>query len=559
MDPTEDELIMAMAAVTTTAAQADPGVTLYGTPGDDTLTGGGGDDYLDGGAGNDVLYGGAGNDTLYGGAGNDTLYGGDGNDYLDGGDGADSMVGGRGNDIYIVDSNGGWIIEYPNEGIDTVRSYIDFPLGGNLENLELLGSANLNGYGDAQANSITGNSGNNILEGGKGNDTLMGEAGNDTLMGGGGNDTLLGGAGKDWLNGGEGADSMAGGAGNDTYVVDNAADQVVEAAGEGTDTVRASLTYRLTDNVEHLTLTGEAAINGTGNGLANTLTGNSGNNILEGGKGNDTLMGEAGNDTLMGGAGKDTLLGGAGKDWLNGGEGADSMAGGAGNDTYVVDNAADQVVEAAGEGTDTVLASLTYRLADNVEHLTLTGAAAINGIGNGLANALTGNSGNNTLEGGKGNDTLSGEAGNDTLLGGAGNDRLLGGAGKDRLNGGDGDDILNGGAGADILTGGSGADRFVYTLTEDSLLTARDTILDFILGEDKLDFLQFDANTDVNGVQHFSFIGSAAFSAAGQLRFEYNADADTGTLYGNTNADSAAEFAIDFAALQFMNATGILV
>ena len=94
----------------------------------------------------------------------------------------------------------------------------------------------------------------------------------------------------------EGADVLAhnmleGGTGNDTYVVYAASDQVIENAGEGTDLVRSSVSYTLGDNVENLTLTGTAAINGTGNGVANVITGNSAANVIVGGGGGDTLIG----------------------------------------------------------------------------------------------------------------------------------------------------------------------------------------------------------------------------------------------------------------------------
>ncbi|MEI6160241.1 MAG: alkaline phosphatase D family protein, partial [Roseococcus sp.] len=144
---------------------------------------------------------------------------------------------------------------------------------------------------------------------------------------------------------------------------------------------------------------------------------------LSGTAGADSLVGTFGNDTLQGQAGNDTLVAGAGNDMLDGGRGNDSMVGGAGNDTYIVDSLTDMVVEASGEGTDTVLTTVgTYTLGANLENLTYTGAGKLNG---------TGNAENNIISGGAGADTLSGGLGNDTLVGGGGNDRMDGGAGSD--------------------------------------------------------------------------------------------------------------------------------
>ena len=391
--------------------------TLTGNAAANTLDGGSGNDVLDGGAGDDTMAGGPGNDiylvdsagdlvvensgegtdevrtalavfsiagspnvenltgTLVGAqtltgnslgnditavAGGDTLNGGDGNDTLDGGVGADRLRGGAGDDSYIVDNTGDTVTESAASGTDTVSSSVTHSLSGQVENLILTGSANINGTGNSLANTITGNSGNNILNGGAGDDLMSGGLGDDvyivasagdqvtenpgegidfvksqvafilganieklTLLGasaidGTGNDlnnTINGNAAANTLDGGTGADKLLGADGNDIYIVDNAGDLVTEASsGGGTDEVRSSVTFTLGANVENLTLTGNAVVNGTGNDLANILTGNSDANVLDGGKGNDTLVGGGGGDTLNGGLGNDTLDGGNGPD-----------------------------------------------------------------------------------------------------------------------------------------------------------------------------------------------------------------------------------------------------
>lgn len=398
-----------------------------------TSTGDSGNDTVNGDDAVDIINGGDGNNRLSGGGNNDSLFSGTGSDRLDGGTGADKMAGGAGNDTYVVDNAGDVITELANEGTDTVESSITHTLSAHVERLMLTGSGNLNGTGNELDNQLFGNDGDNQLSG-------------------------L--AGSDYLDGKLGADRMIGGAGDDTYVVDNIGDRVVELSNGGNDIVRSSISFKLPANVENLLLTGTGDINATGNDLDNTLTGNSGNNVLNGGIGADTMKGADGDDTYVvddpgdvvvegvehgidtvrasvdfilannienltltgtdglngtGNGRANTLTGNAGNNKLDGGLGADRMVGGKGDDTYVVDNLGDTVVEGVGQGTDAVIAKVSFTLANNVENLTLTGTGPITGTGNGLANAILGNSGNNVIDGKAGNDFLTGGAGKDTF------------------------------------------------------------------------------------------------------------------------------------------------
>ncbi|HMZ83901.1 MAG TPA: calcium-binding protein, partial [Rhodocyclaceae bacterium] len=290
---------------------------------------------------------------------------------------------------------------------------------------------------------------------------------------------LTGNSAANKLDGGLGADILIGGAGGDTYVVDNAGDSISETStltGE-IDTVQSSLSWVLGANLENLTLTGSAGIDGTGNALANTLTGNSGANRLDGGLGADKLNGGTGNDTyvvdnagdsisetstlageidtvessinwtlganvenltLTGGGNingtgntlANVLTGNVGNNVLDGGSGADTLIGGEGNDTYVVDNAGDSITEELDGGTDllnikTATAGLTYALGANIENAALLNTVAFNLTGNDLANVLTGNALANVLTGAGGNDTLDGKGGSDTLIGGLGDDTYV--------------------------------------------------------------------------------------------------------------------------------------
>ena len=378
--------------------------------------------------GQDTLTGSAGADTLLGLRGDDTLYGLGGDDTLDGGAGADRMEGGTGNDVYYVDSALDQVIEAVGEGNDRVYTSVSYSLGAGQSVEELYttdqsatGAIDLTG--NELANTLLGNAGSNVLNGGAGADTLIGLAGDDILIGGDG-----------------AANTLIGGRGDDRYFVSAAGDSIVEAAGEGTDTVYTALaSFTLSANVENLYFTGTGSFAGTGN---------AGDNAILGGAGNDTLNGGLGSDTLSAGAGNDILIGGSGS--------ANTLIGGTGDDRYFVSVVGDSIVEYSGEGNDTVSTDLSsYTLAPNVENLIYSGFGAFSGVGNDGANLIVG---------GVGADTLNGGLGADTLVGGSGNDILIGGSGE-----------------ANVLQGGSGDDIYFVSVTGDSIVEAagggRDTIV----------------------------------------------------------------------------------
>jgi serralysin len=355
----------------------------------------------------------------------------------------------------------------------TVTAFFDwsFTAQDHVKNLVLTGSGHINATGNGQDNRITGNAGDNRLDGSFG------------------------------------ADTMEGGAGNDIYVVDSIGDRTIEAAEGGVDAVSASVSYALADHVENLILTGSDHLDGIGNALNNHLAGNNGNNILDGGVGRDT------------------------------------MAGGLGDDVYIVEHSGDAVIEHADSGHDTVRSSLSYTLTDHVEDLVLTGTAAVNGAGNGLANRIMGNAAGNRLDGGKGNDILDGGAGNDVLLGGEGNDKLIGGLGRDEL------------------TGGLGADHFVFRSEAQSTPSAlqRDVIADFErLHGDRIDLSAIDANRHLAGDQSFTFVGTSGFSKTpGELRYEYSKNVTL--IHGDTNGDGVADFSIELSRKVVLGATDFML
>lgn len=317
------------------------------------ITGTPGDDLLLGTTSNDVIDGLEGDDKLFGGAAEDTLNGGDGSDLLDGGEARDIMYGGAGDDFYYV-NNADAVQELSTGGYDTIfllgslRDEFDLPT--NVERLISLSSEVTRLYGNDLANEIIGSDINNVLYGGIDSQVA-------TLAGRGGDDV--------YFNFGSGP-----------------LDLVLEEANGGFDhVITRNSDYRLPDNIEMLT------------GYNGSLTGNALDNVIYGGA-----------DTV---------------EVIDGGAGSDKMTGYSGNDVYLVDNAGDQVVEAANGGYDTVFVDgIDYVLPGNVERGAATFADSLpnfNLTGNSLDNELSGNDGANWLDGKLGRDILTGYGGADTF------------------------------------------------------------------------------------------------------------------------------------------------
>jgi Ca2+-binding RTX toxin-like protein len=333
-----------------------------------------------------------------------------------------------------------------NSGRIIARSAAVYAVPGNA--LELVNTGEISGNfavvtSQTGANDVVTNAGKMVgqVELFAGNDLFDGQLGVTLgqISGGTGADTILAGANHDTILGGEGADLLDGGAGLDLVSYRFGASPVlVDLQSEALNTG---------DAAEDILLNFEGVI---GTSLDDTLSGTTAANDLRGDGGNDVLDGRAGNDSLRGGGG---------------------------NDLMMVNAALDRVFEAAGQGQDTVMASVSYRVAAGAEvellatadaaattSLNLTGSNTDNRVvGNAGTNRLFGRSGADTLEGLGGNDQLYGNDGTDVLFGGIGNDLLFGEAGASTLRGEDGNDRLTGGQEADQFNGGAGADVFVVS------------------------------------------------------------------------------------------------
>ncbi len=489
------------------------------------------------------------------------LIGNGGVNTIDGGGGADTMMGGGGNDTYFVDTLEDCVFENVNEGIDTIRTPVDWTLGPNIENLTLFGTA-VNGFGNELENVLIGNGADNVLDGGGG------------------------------------ADILIGGLGNDTYFVDNERDFVTEFVGDGRDIIFSSIDYTLVENIEDMTLTEDAAV-AIGNDLNNVLAGNSAPNELRGGKGDDTyIVGtedrvlenqDEGIDlvqssidwTLEPNVENLTLVGtdaidGTGNELCNtliGNSAPNILAGGFGDDTYMI-SLGDAVVENANEGIDRILSAETLILPANVENGTLTGTTDTNVTGNGLDNLLIGNGGSNIIDGKTGADTMAGGLGDDIYMvdncgdivteapnegidtvqsstaytlaedvenliltgndwihgtGNELNNMLTGNSSFNILRGEGGDDVLDGGGGIDILMGGLGNDTYVVSRPWDVVVEGINEGVDTV--ESSINY------TLGPNVENLILTGNAMLGNGNHLDNELKGNASSNLLMGHKGND----------------------
>ncbi len=325
-----------------------------------------------------------------------------------------------------------------------------------------------------------------------------------------------------------------------------------------------------------------------------------------------------GNDTITGSSAADVLLGFEGNDILTGGTGGDNLQGGGGTDTasYATATAGvAAIMQATGSNTGDA-AGDTY---DSIENLIGSSFNDVLYGTTGIANVLSGGSGNDRLAGRGGADTFNGGVGidtvsydgslsavradllspatntgnaagntyisienldggsfNDTLLGNdaanvirgssftalaSGADYLLGRGGNDTLFGFDNNDRLEGGTGNDVLVGGTGKDSFIF---RDAVVAGnRDRITDFKVIDDTIQIdnavftkLVGAGNKTLSAAQFFK--GAAAHDL--NDRIIYNS-ATGALLYDadGTGAAAAVKFATVSAGLAITNADFFII
>lgn len=489
--------------------------------------------------------------TIIGNAGDNNILGTVGFDVINGGTGIDTMDGAENNDVYIISKGSDHITSEINDtGIDL--DYLYNPLIDQVRFSSTLTGDTLNLYsGDTGIEMVvigtSLNTNENLILGYDRYGSIVINAGtgssSDTsgvtalnvnasavsngliLIGNSGNNIITGTSYNDHISGGAGVDVLNGGVGNDVYYFFSSNDHT---SAEITDTGDYN-TVRFASTTADQTLTlfaGDTGIseiliaegeypayfystnlNVNASAVLNGLyiQGNYGDNIITGTDFNDRIDAGGGNNVLYGGAGDDELYGDYGKDFIHGGIGNDNINGGFfGLDELFGD-----------DGNDTLIGSYD-------------------------SNIIDGGNGNDLVVGGSGNDLLTGGSGDDTIYGDNGSSS---GDGQDTLIGGAGNDFLIGQGQNDVLTGGAGTDIFAF---QDGYLGI-DTITDFTIGEDMIEWIQYGLSLQTGVVSANSFVkGINPQALDANDYFIYNTN--TGALYYDVDGNGAQQ-AVQFATL----------
>lgn len=588
-----------------------------GTTGNDTLNGSIGNDTLYGAAGNDLLQGSTGNDTYRYqlGTGSDVINDTGGADIV--------LLSDPNNlyaslDIYrsgtnlILDGFSAGKITVLNQFTTGKIEYVTTNDGWGPFAIQngLIGTTGADLIvGTTAAESLAGGLGGDWMWGGSGNDTVNGGNGENELHGGLGNDSLIGGIDSDDLYGEIGNDTLSGGSGWDDACYDGqtagifvnlsglnqAYDNRLFASGKVYETV-AKTTDTLS-SIEQITCTSYADY---------VVLGRTGNTEINPSKGNDTIVGGSDNNTSWSNigywsdpsgiivnlsnqalaatigsttyyVGRNTTRDGWGNtdtyittdtsfnitgsnytDYIRGRDDNntdnthESFSGGEGNDTIDGGSGLDQANYSTDDGPYGVLVNLSAASVNMGGITVASGTARDNWRGTDTLKNIENINGSNL------NDYILGSSANNYIHGGnTGNDTLNGGAGNDNINGGSGNDSLIGGDGSDWLSGGIGNDIFDFNSISESGITSAtwDIISDLVRGQDKIDLSTIDANTATTTNDAFSGLiaSSTAFSVAGQLKLVGN------VLYGNTDTDSTAEFAINFSGISTLTSSDFIL
>uniref|UniRef100_UPI00235F4BD8 beta strand repeat-containing protein n=1 Tax=Pseudomonas asplenii TaxID=53407 RepID=UPI00235F4BD8 len=297
--------------------------------------------------------------------------------------------------------------------------------------------------------------------------------------------------------------SLVGGQGNDTYFVNGTGVSVVEAAGEGDDEVKTTLSsLSLAANVERLTYVGGGSFTGYGNASDNIITGGTGNDLLYGGAGADQFIGGAGADTASYGDSNTAVVINT-KTGINTGiaegdtyVGIETIQGSSYGDTFISGAAADQFDGAGGvdiidysgssEAVTVSLVNGSVGAGGDAQGDRLSNFERV--IGSAFDDSLTAQTSGHSLVGGQGNDTyfVNGTGVSVVELADGGDDEVKTalsslslaanverltyiGTGNFTGRGNASDNIITGGTGNDVLYGGAGADHFIGGIGTDTV------------------------------------------------------------------------------------------